>query len=62
VREKVREYLAAGTRMGVVIDPIKTNATVHTPSSPARTVDAEDILDLDPVVPGFRCRVADFLE
>ena len=52
VDEKVREYLAAGTRMVIVINPRNQSATVYTPTSTTRlTID--DTLSGGDVVPGL---------
>lgn len=52
VRAKVREYLAAGARMVIVIDPDDQTATVTTPE---RAVDLtiDDTLTAPDVVPGW---------
>jgi len=48
----VREYLAAGTRMVIVINPRNQSATVYTPTSTTRlTID--DTLSGGDVVPGL---------
>jgi len=54
VQDKVREYLAAGTRQVVVVDPEGRGATVHGPHADSLALTLDDTLDLDLVVPGFR--------
>jgi len=52
VDEKVREYLAAGTRMVIVIDPRKQTATVRTLTSTTDLTLADTLSGAD-VVPGW---------
>jgi len=52
VEAKVREYLRAGTRMVIVVDPRKQTATVNTPSD-VRRLTIEDSIDGADVVPGW---------
>ena len=61
VRRKVREYLEKGVRLIWVVDPVDRSVTVY------RSLEDEDILTETEtlegcdVLPGFSCRVADFL-
>jgi Uma2 family endonuclease len=59
VREKLREWLVAGTIAVVVLDPSERTATVHRGGSIASVRDIEDTLDLSDAVPGFRPTVAE---
>lgn len=59
VQEKVDEYLVRGARLVVVIDPDERSARVFRPASTPVTLEGEDVLDLDAVVPGFRCTLKD---
>jgi Uma2 family endonuclease len=52
VGEKVREYLAAGTQMVIVIYPRNQTATIHTPTSTTRLT-TDDTLTGGDVVPGW---------
>jgi len=61
VEQKVREYLAAGTQMVVVIDPRKQTAAVHTPAGDQR-LSIDDTLDGADVVPGWRLSLRDIFE
>ena len=54
VHEKVRDYLAAATRVVVVRDPDRRRAIVHQPHAAPLTLTEHDMLDLDTVVPAFR--------
>jgi Uma2 family endonuclease len=53
VVEKVSEYLAAGCRMIVVVDPRGRSATVYRPHSDARWLTEDDEIDGGDVVPGW---------
>lgn len=55
VLDKVGEYLGAGVRLVWVIDPIARRATVYRSLSDVVALDADGVLDGEPVVPGFRC-------
>ena len=59
VRTKVAEYLQHGVLLVVVIDPDKRAVSVHRRSTPPITLGPADLLDLDDVVQGFRCKVLD---
>ena len=59
VREKVRDYLAAGTPIVWVFYPRTREVVVHTPDGLARTLgDGQALEDLE-ALPGFRCGVAE---
>jgi len=58
VREKVQEYLDAGTRVVWVVDPESRTVNVHDASS-SFTVAAEGVLDGGDVLPGFRLPLRD---
>jgi Uma2 family endonuclease len=59
VREKVRDYLAAGTPLVWVVYPRSQEVLVHTPDGAAHTYSGQDILQHADVLPGFTCVVAD---
>jgi Uma2 family endonuclease len=59
VREKVRDYLAAGTRLVWVIYPRTEEVVVHTPDGLARTYGQDAVLEHFEVLPGFACPVAE---
>jgi Uma2 family endonuclease len=59
MRTKVADYLAHGVPVVVVIDPDARTATAHRPAAAPVTLGSPDMLDLDDVVPGFRCKVQD---
>ena len=59
VAEKVEDWLAAGTRMVVVVDPRRRVATAHLPGREAVTLAEGDTLAGGDVVPGWRLAVSD---
>lgn len=63
MRRKVAEYLATGVAMVVVIDSKDATATMFRPIPPPVTLrDENDILDMDHVIAGFRCRLREIFE
>lgn len=61
IRQKVDEYRTRGTAIVLVIDPEGETVSVSRPHA-ERTLCADDELNLDDVVPGFRCRVGEIFE
>jgi Uma2 family endonuclease len=59
VREKVRDFLAAGTPLVWTVYPRTREVVVHTPDGMARTFGADDVIEYPEVLPGFSCRVAE---
>ena len=59
VAEKTAEYLAAGTRLVVVVDPRTRTITKHPAQGETTRLGEGDTLTLDDVVPGFECAAAD---
>ena len=59
VAEKVEDWLAAGTRMVVVVDSRRRVVAVHLPGSAPVTLTENDTLDGGDVVPGWSMPVAD---
>jgi Uma2 family endonuclease len=59
VREKVRDFLTAGTPLVWTIHPRTREVVAHTPDGLARTYNSEDILEFPDVLPGFSCKVAE---
>ena len=59
VAEKVEDWLAAGTRMVVVVDSRRRVAVVHLPGREPVTLTEQDTLDGGDVVPGWSMPVAD---
>jgi Uma2 family endonuclease len=62
IRQKTMEYLARGTSVVVVIDPGDETVSVFRQAVDGLALSGEDVLDLDDVVPGFRCAVRDIFQ
>lgn len=58
VQLKLRDYLAIGTRVVVLIYPITQEVVAHMPDGSARLYREEDVLEFSQVLPGFRLEVA----
>ena len=59
VQEKVREYLAAGARLVLVVDPRNETVTAHHPSGAAQVYSGQQEVSGEDVLPGFSFRPAD---
>ncbi|HEX9729906.1 MAG TPA: Uma2 family endonuclease [Gemmatimonadales bacterium] len=59
VAEQVADYLAAGAHVVWVVDPRHHCVEVHCTGRPVVRLGADDWLDGEAVVPGFRCEVAE---
>jgi Uma2 family endonuclease len=59
---KVQDYLAAGCRLVIVLNPERKSATLHSPDHTARTLFADQTLSTGDVLPGFSCPVAELFE
>jgi Uma2 family endonuclease len=59
IRDKVRDYLAAGVRLVWVLEPRDVRVTVSRRGSPATVLRGGDELGGEAVLPGFRVAVAD---
>ena len=59
VKEKVRDWLAAGVRLVWVVDPRKQLARVYREDGAGATVTGDQTLDAEPVLPGFRYSLAE---
>ncbi len=57
VEEKLADYLAAGTPLVWLIDPVKRRVSVVAADAPVRWLREGDALDGGRVVPGFACPV-----
>jgi Uma2 family endonuclease len=62
VRDKALEWLAAGSKMVLVLDPSKRTATVYRGQGEAHAYSEQDTLDLNDVVPGFSVSVAELFD
>jgi Uma2 family endonuclease len=61
VQSKTRSWLAAGTRVVVVVDPRRRVATIHRPDGASHRFSGADVLDLSDVVPGLAPTVEDLV-
>jgi len=59
VEAKTLEWLAAGTRAVVVLDPRRQAATLYRSPSVVCALAPDELLDLDPELPGFSVAVAE---
>lgn len=59
IREKVLEYLSAGTRLVWVVDPRTRSVTAYRSRTDVRVLTGSDSLGGYDVLPGFRLRVSD---
>ncbi len=62
VRSKVDEYLISGVAAVIVVDPDLRSVELHRPSRAMLRLADTDTLDLDDVLPGFHCGVAEVFE
>jgi Uma2 family endonuclease len=60
VNDKLTDYLDNGVEMVWLIDPSCRTVTVYTRTSGPRVFTEDEILTVGDVLPGFRCKVADF--
>src|SRR5262249_17281711 len=61
-RAKTDEYLAAGARLVLVIDPEAKSVAIARRLAVPLALPLDDALDLDDVVPGFRCAIRQIFE
>jgi Uma2 family endonuclease len=61
LERKRHDYMSSGTRILWFADPERGTVTVHTPVAAPRVLRGDDVLDLDGVIPDFRCTVAALL-
>jgi len=59
VADKVASWLAAGTRLVWVVDPKRTMVEIHGPDGAPRRLERSDVLEGEPLFPGFRLPVTD---
>ncbi len=62
VREKIADYLNAGTQMVLVLRPRSRSLEVYRPQEPPLTLGPAETFCADPVIPGFRCNVGELFE
>lgn len=61
VLDKVGQWLSAGTRLVWVLDPIQRHTRVYRADGTVSIVGADDELDGEDVLPGFRCPLGEIL-
>jgi len=59
IEEKVDDFLAAGTRLGWVVNPRRRSVTVYRPGPQVVILKEADQLTGENVVPGFTCAVGE---
>jgi Uma2 family endonuclease len=60
VEEKIRMWLASGSLLVWDVDPESRTVVVHRRGAEPVTLREDQEIDAGDVIPGFRCRVADF--
>jgi Uma2 family endonuclease len=61
VAEKIEEYLEAGVKLVWEVKPVTRTVLIHRLDGTVQKLHENDLLSGENVVPGFQCRVADFL-
>ena len=61
VQSKARSWLDAGTRVVVIVDPVRKIGSVHRPDIAPRPLAGQDPVDLDDVLPGFAPTLSELL-
>jgi len=61
-RQKVQEYLDAGTQLVWVVFPEQRRIRVHTAPDAVHWLGEDDTLSGEPILPGFSCSVREVLE
>jgi Uma2 family endonuclease len=59
VERKVGEWLTAGAKLVVLIDPVKQLVFTHRPGAPVQILSRGDLLDASDAVAGWRVQVAE---
>ena len=63
IRRMVAQYLEKDVAIVVVVNPEEATVVSFLPdASPVTLREADDFLDLDPVIPGFRCSLREIFE
>jgi Uma2 family endonuclease len=58
VRERVSDWLAAGSQLVWVVDPSRGNARVYRADGSDALISESDVLDGEDVIPGFLCQMS----
>ena len=59
VREKIADWLAAGTVVALIVDPVHEAVFVHRANTPVEILAGDDVFRADNVLPGFELALAD---
>ena len=59
VSDKIDDWLGAGVKMLWVVDPFRRTVTIYQPGHDPVFLGERATLEGDPIVPGFRCSVAE---
>lgn len=62
VSDKVAEWLQAGSRMVVVVNPRRQQVFVHAPDADVKVMEIDDTLDGGAVVPGWQLPIKELFE
>ena len=61
LRDKMREYMENGARLGWLIDPLGGQVFAYRPGVPVERLKGPESVSADPVLPGFRLELGDIL-
>jgi len=59
VNDKIDAWLNAGVQMLWIVDPFRRTVTIYQPGHDPTLLGGHGILEGDPIIPGFRCPVAE---
>jgi Uma2 family endonuclease len=59
IRQKINDYLAAGTPLVWTVHPRTREVVAYTPDGLARTYSGDDVIEYPDVLPGFSCKVSE---
>lgn len=59
---KIQDWLTAGTRAGVLVDPRKELVSIYRPGTPVVTLDESKVLEVPDIVPGWSMPVSDIFQ
>ena len=60
IDSKTQAWLDAGTPLVWVVWPRMRSVAIHRPGQPVRTVQGQDLITGEEVLPGFQCSVSEF--
>lgn len=59
---KIQDWLSAGTRAGVLVDPRKKNVSIYRANVPVVTLDESTELEVPDIIPGWTIPVSDIFQ